>query len=205
MTGDWNLRNIENWLYCWISQLEISADAYFQLFNSTIALLDIEFDPIFPVFNQTGGWNLKNIRKLYRWVSHPEISVNTYFQHYSSIALLNSKFWPHFPRVWADIGMWRHNLKNIKKMTSLLDFPSKNWSTCKFLTFWLECKTRNDDFFYQFFRKLREKYERWGTPCCEITYHFQNFYHHFLTTLRHVLTYSGVKTFGPRRIYGISG
>ena len=90
-------------------------------------------------------------------------------------------------------------------MTSLLDFPSKNWSTCKFLTFWLECKTRNDDFFYQFFRKLREKYERWGTPCCEITYHFQNFYHHFLTTLGHVLTYSGVKTFGPRRIYGISG
>ena len=108
MTGDWSLRNIENWLYCRISHLEISVDAYFQLFNSTIALLDIEFDPIFPVFNQTGGWNLKNIRKLYRWVSHPEISVNTYFQHYSSIALLNSKFWPHFPRVWADIGMWRH-------------------------------------------------------------------------------------------------
>ena len=46
------------------------------------------------------------------------------------------------------------DLKNIKKLTSLLDFPFKNWSTCKFVTLELECKTRNDNSFYLFFGKL---------------------------------------------------
>ena len=46
------LKILENRLYFWIPLPEISLDSYFQLFNSIITLLDIEFDLIFPVFDQ---------------------------------------------------------------------------------------------------------------------------------------------------------
>ena len=46
----------------------------------------------------------------------------------------------------------------------------------------------------------------WGTmgkdPHGENVHHFQNFYHHFLSTLGHALTESGVKTSGAWMIYG---
>ena len=43
---------LENRLYFGIPQPEINLDLYFQFSNSTITLLDIEFDPIFTVFDQ---------------------------------------------------------------------------------------------------------------------------------------------------------
>lgn len=60
-------------------------------------------------------------------------------------------------------------------------------------------------FLLSIFWQIRGKMMGSGTPCCEATHHFQNFYHHFLTIPGHVLTYSSVKTFGPCWIYEISG
>ena len=106
-----NLKMLENWLYFWIPHPEINLDVYFEFYSSTITLLDIEFDPIFYVLNQTGRWNLKNIRKLTSLLGSPsESSVNTYFQHFNSITLLDIEFWPHFPCAWPNMWMWRNKM-----------------------------------------------------------------------------------------------
>ena len=114
---------------------------------------------------------------------------------------------PMFEKIWQCDVLKGQNVKNIRKMTSLLDSPSKSWFKCKILTFQLEYKTRNNNFFYLFFSKLgRGGYDVMHLLLCDcvITCHFQNFYHHFLTTPGHVLTCSRVRTFAPCRVYGIS-
>ena len=63
----------------------------------------------------------------------------------------------------------------------------------------------NNNTLLSIFWRNSGEYEGRGTPCREMTYDFQNFYHQFLITPGHVFTYSRVKTFGPRGIYGISG
>ena len=134
-----NLKMLENWLYFWIPHPEISLDVYFQFYSSTITLLDIEFDPIFPVFDQiwlsdviAGGRNPKNIRKLTDcifWIPRLEINLDSDFQLFNStITLLDIEFDPIFP-VLNQTGGW--NLKNIRKLTLSLGSPYCN--ECKYI------------------------------------------------------------------------
>ena len=118
---------------------------------------------------------------LHFWIYHPEISLT---QIYNSITSLDIEFQPLFPRIWPNwecgVIFGGQNLKNIKKLASLLYFPSRNWSTYKFLTWELKYKTGNYNSFYIFFGKVGGGYEGRGIPCREITNQFQNFYHQFL-------------------------